>query len=303
MIKILPNIICQSLTVSALLRCSLKNWEQITLPTSQIEALVQACLKYVLMNWPNHWNNQIDGVVETERGTREKESCTHAGSCSFFPAASAPPRQTDFIWRIKQMHLEIALSLSLSLCLPPSLSLSFIFSLSPSLSPDCSDQLITLYNTSAGLMHELYISCMWRLLFRVTSTFLARCARRNNLRCYWLDFCSSQGVGGGLVREKEGKQIQNNNNTDNNVQQNPNRFIYQINSLWRQLGLGLCAAGIQPNLGSKNEKFIYVEGGESGVAKAENTQLGLDEHFMCVKHMFVMLAFYKSLNYFSLNLP
>lgn len=35
-----------------------------------------------------------------------------------FPAASAPPRQTDFIWRIKQMHLEIALSLSL--CLPHS---------------------------------------------------------------------------------------------------------------------------------------------------------------------------------------
>lgn len=37
----------------------------------------------------------------------------------------------------------------------------------------------------------------------------------------------------GMVREKEGKQIQNNNNADNNVQQNPNRFIYQINSLWR----------------------------------------------------------------------
>lgn len=39
-------------------------------------------------------------------------------------------------------------------------------------------------------MHELYISCMWQLLFHVTSTFLARCARRNNLRCYRLDFCS-----------------------------------------------------------------------------------------------------------------
>lgn len=39
-------------------------------------------------------------------------------------------------------------------------------------------------------MHELYISCMRRLLFHVTSTFLARCARRNNLRCYRLDFCS-----------------------------------------------------------------------------------------------------------------
>lgn len=74
MVEILSNLICQSLIVLALLRRSLKNWEQITLPTSQIVALVQACLKYVLMNWPNHWNNQIDRVVETERGTREKES-------------------------------------------------------------------------------------------------------------------------------------------------------------------------------------------------------------------------------------
>lgn len=45
-------------------------------------------------------------------------------------------------------------------------------------------------------MHELYISCMWWLLFHFTSTFLA-CACWNNLRCYWLDFCSFGSAGGG----------------------------------------------------------------------------------------------------------
>lgn len=93
----------------------------------------------------------------------------------------------------------VSLSLSLSVCLP--LLPSYPPSLPRSLSPDCSDQLITLYNTSARLMHELYISCMWRPLFRVTSFYLlpARCcARRNNLRSNWVDFCSSLGgwVGG-----------------------------------------------------------------------------------------------------------
>lgn len=50
-------------------------------------------------------------------------------------------------------------------------------------SPDCSDQLITLYNTSAVSMHELYISCLWWLFFHVTSTFLLGCAWEDNLRC------------------------------------------------------------------------------------------------------------------------
>lgn len=60
-----------------------------------------------------------------EQEEKEKEREMSTGPC--FPAASAPPRQTDFIWRIKQMHLEIARSPSLppfSLALSPSLSLS-----------------------------------------------------------------------------------------------------------------------------------------------------------------------------------
>lgn len=82
--------------------------------------------------------SHLPARAETER---EGERDGAHGPLLVFPAASAPPRQTDFIWRIKQMHLEIALSLSLSanlalsLLLPcsPSLCLSF------SLSPDCSD--------------------------------------------------------------------------------------------------------------------------------------------------------------------
>lgn len=44
--------------------------------------------------------------------TGETAGVEDTGAPLFPPAASTPPRETDFIWRIKQMHLEIALSLS-----------------------------------------------------------------------------------------------------------------------------------------------------------------------------------------------
>lgn len=74
------------------------------------------CEVHVLMKWS---------------GIRQHTNSWTHGPRLAFPAASVPPRQTDFIWRIKQMHLEIAVSPSFSPCLP---LLSFIFSPSLSLS-------------------------------------------------------------------------------------------------------------------------------------------------------------------------
>ena len=117
------------------------------------------------MNWPNLWNNQIDRAVETERGHQRERGLNTHGLPLFFPAASAPPRQTDFIWRIKQMHLEIALSLSLSLslCLPRSLSLFHILPLSLSFSLSWLFWLVNYFIQhicwiDAWIIHQLHVA-------------------------------------------------------------------------------------------------------------------------------------------------
>lgn len=64
---------------------------------------------------------QLQGGIEQETDEKGKQKRYRGGerertvSTGFwFAAASVPLRQTDFIWRMKQMHLESLLSLSLS---------------------------------------------------------------------------------------------------------------------------------------------------------------------------------------------
>lgn len=137
-------------------------------------------------------------------------------------------------------------------------------------------------------MHELYISCMWRLLFRVTSTFLARCARWNNLRCYWLDFCSGwdEGVEGlmGWGGERRGENkyksltilttICSKIKTDLYIKEtgcavrlSSSREPLGFSSTWETIWF----------LGFQNKKYIYVVGGSS----SERAQFALDKHFAC----------------------
>lgn len=247
------------------------------------------------MNWANQWNNQID---KSGRDTEETREMNTHGPPLVFPAASAPPRQTDFIWRIKQMHLEIALcvSLSLSACLTLSLPLFHILPLSPSFSLSWLFWLVNYFIQhicwiDAWIIHQLHvatiISCYFYLPGSLCSVkqfkvLLARFLQRLRWGGWGVD-----GVGRG---EKRGKQIQELNNIDNNMQQNQNRFIYQIDWLCRQVVLQSWAAGIQfylrNNLVSGFSKLeIHLHGGWEcrifELSSSESAQFALDKHFAC----------------------
>lgn len=142
------------------------------------------------MKWLYLWYNQTEGLRVSEE-TREKYSWTHRSSHSFFLLqAPLKDRQISFgassrcIWRL----------LCLSFSMPASLPLSY----SPSL-PFSLSWLFWLVNyfiqhicwIDAWIIHQLHVVTIISFYFYLPGLCW------NNLRCYWLDFCSFGSAGGG----------------------------------------------------------------------------------------------------------